>query len=194
MSKEMLTQETRWLFQEQNPHWWFINLLAGEYEKLQALGRERNENGKTLGWKSKTSDTSDKWNVSGIAGEWAVSLVINKPVGCITSKNASWLNAVGDVGPCEVRTSTGNTLAGWDLGSFGHAIKPDRPYVHAISCLLPEWMILTGWSWGHEIAASKKARKAAHHTDSIYWLEQRELRNIKTLFDEIKVYNTPSLI
>ena len=174
---------------ETYPQYWFVKLLPEEAEKLRKMGKARNENGKANGWKTKTPDESDKFHVLGIAGEFAVALIFNEPVGTITSRSARFLNEVGDVGGfIEVRTSTKSDPRSWDLGGFEDAVKPERAYVHCLGHLFPEFVVVTGWAWGKEILASEKVRIARHAPDkAIRFLEQDRLRKVSTLFDEVKI-------
>ena len=44
------------------PDWVYIKVLANEVDAVNALGRDRNKNGKSLGWHSMTATTGDEWH------------------------------------------------------------------------------------------------------------------------------------
>ncbi|TXH44276.1 MAG: hypothetical protein E6Q97_32900 [Desulfurellales bacterium] len=182
-----LNLETLSSWKAMNPRWWLVSpLMTEEIDWIEASGKERNEFGKRKGWRSRTKDTDDRWNVMGIAGEWAASLVLNLKIGKITG-SVEELNQ-GDIGGfCEVRTSIGKLKWQWDLGGFESVVKRKlgRPWVHCIGALYPGSMIVTGWAWGWEILRSGKTRHVDFKpSDPIRFLEQDQLRDIKTLFDE----------
>ena len=182
-----LTLENLTSWKGRNPHWWVVNpLMPDDVDWIEAAGKERNASGKAKGWVSKTKDADDRWHVMGTAGEWAASLVLNLKIGKITgSIEELHQGGIGDL--CEVRTSIGKLKWQWDLGGFESVVKRKlgRPWVHAIGALYPDTLIVTGWAWGWEILKSDKTRLVEFRpSDPIRFLEQPQLRDMKTLFDE----------
>lgn len=174
---------------ETYPHYWFVKILPEEAEKIRKMGKARNENGKSNGWKTKTPDETDKYHVIGVAGEFAVALIYNESVGAITSRSARFLNEIGDVGGfIEVRTATKTDPRSWNLGGFENVLKPERAYVNCLGHLFPEFVVVTGWAWGSEILSEGVQRYAKHAPDNVLrFLDRDKLRTVSSLFDEIKI-------
>lgn len=187
-----LTEGSLGIYCTKYPHWVPVKVLPEDYIILEAMGHERTENGKKQGFKNRAKDKSGAADIAGIAGEWAASLLYNRAITNITSADPSELNRTGDLeGGIELRASRGSLPWQWDLGSNRSTLKPERIYVHTIACLLPHWVIITGWAYGHEIAKSKKVKYAANTGDDpIYFLEQ-PLKDPLSLFD---IINTPNLL
>lgn len=169
---------------KKNPDWIAVNVLPEEEKKIDSLGIQRNENGKKLGWVSTTPDDSDKWDMEGMRGEWAASLVYNLPIGRITSKKKSELNS-GDLSDwIEVKASSQMDERKWDMIENVRALKPERSYIGSITCFWPKWVIIIGWAWGHEIADGRAI--TGRKGQPILVLDRSKLRTPFSLFDEIR--------
>lgn len=96
--------------------------MPDDIDWIEQSGKTRNEFGKNRGWKSRTSSTDDKWNIMGMAGEWASSLVLNLGIGQITGE-VDELNSGDLKGMIEVRTSGGSSPWQWDLGGFKSVLE-----------------------------------------------------------------------
>lgn len=171
---------------ERHKHWCPINLLGEDNAWFRERGRERNENGKKRGWVSKTGDITDVWHTQGIAGEWAVSMLYNLPIGRITGSTKHELNQ-GDISDwIEVKTNSNPGPFNRDLCVNADHLKAERSYVLVLTCLMPRWLVIVGWSWGSRILKDGRVRQHGTTQHRIYALDPGLLNPPLSLFDEIR--------
>lgn len=186
---KILTQENMSEWARQNKDWWLIYLMKEEAAWIEEKGIERWENGKEMaklyGWKDRSSDETPASNIAGVAGEFATAFVYNQPMGFIVSNSKKKL-AQPDVGAfIDVKTRKENYPYKWDLAVNLDQLKADRAYVKCLGCLFPEWVIVCGWAWGHEVKAWNSTDEHSGNHHGFYLYPREKLRAPSTLFDHI---------
>jgi hypothetical protein len=148
------------------------------------MGKARNDNGKSLGWTSKTANESNDFHTIGMAGEYAVSLITGIKINQITSSSKSDLNK-GDLGRIEVKTRKEANERFWDLAVNADQLYNDRIYVLCLAHLYPEYVVAAGWTTGDQVIKEGNKMKHSHTGHSFYIYPRMRLNRIIDLFDVI---------
>jgi hypothetical protein len=176
------------------PQWIAFRVSDKAKAWIEDLAQRRADNGDRQGWKSKTPGDSREFHVAGAAAEWMVCHVYAGKMGCLYSNFSGDLNRFGDVcvdgHALEVKSSRSNSKAMWSLVENEDKFKRfpfmhERPYVHCITCLYPEILILTGWAWGRDVAQGKVFVARAGHR--IVVLDQSKLREPLSLHRHLRI-------
>lgn len=176
-----LTMENYRLFLAQNPQWWAVNLLEEDRKIIEEEARTKNQNCKAKGYVSKTSDTTDTWNIAGMAGEYAASLMLNLP----------WKGRVdifkeADLGSfVEVKSCLSPFPHLWNLVVNDNQLKDEYLYLNTITALYPRWVFITGYAWGNKIRSQARTSKGSTG-HGIRILSQEKLGKPVEVFDAIR--------
>lgn len=146
------------------------------------------------GWKSKTGGSSLPYDIPGVAGEWAGHHVFGIKFNYHAKPTTRAELNTGDLFDqkrniiIEIKTNR-YVKPGWDLIENKEKLDKfqrnrDRPYVNCLTGLLPNYVLVIGWAWGHEIM---KGRVHRHLTagHEIYILSWKKLRPPMSLHQEL---------
>lgn len=163
-----------------------VRILPEDADWIMAMGEERNNNGKRLGWKSKTENQDNNWHIQGIAAEWAASMYYGLSISRITYHSKSDLNS-GDLGDwIEVKSSHYKNDQFWNVAiNFDQEFK-NKTFIQCLTGWFPKWVFILGWMPGHYFDLYGDERKNNKTQHRITLVRSNHLLPPVTLFDEIR--------
>jgi hypothetical protein len=183
-----LTHENLDAVLDQNPEWVLWTVTEEDARWIEDMASRRNRESNGRGWVSRTTDLSNEWHRSGLAGELAVSEYLDIPIKTVLGYSKEEVNE-GDVGEIvEVKSSRSDTSNRWGLVVNDDHLNEDRIYVQTLTCLFPDFVIITGWAYGWEIDELGTHAKHSGTGHGIRILDQKFLRPLTTLNRAIERY------
>ncbi len=174
----------------QFPHWWWVRLLKEDIDWITSIGVQRNSEGKRQGKLNHSKDDSDQWNIAGVAGEWAASMVYNLPMSCPFTTNYKKLGNLSDVGELiECKTRMGSDSARWDLAVNDYQLDEKKIYLGCLSGFWPEYVVVMGWERGSAFRSPTATKQTVKYPRSreIFFYPWQQLKDPMSLFDVIRV-------
>jgi hypothetical protein len=158
-----LTLDNMSWWRQRYPHWVWLKTAEEDVSMINKYGAKRKAHAKANNFRATAKDDSDRWDIAGVAGEWAASRYLNIPIRNLFTTDVSAMKD-GDI--CdwiEVKTRTEASAWKMDLADNERYIigKEDRAYIACSACLYPEWVVILGWAWGHELK-KRRAEKGRH--------------------------------
>lgn len=147
------------------------------------MAKARTETGRRLGWKSKATETQALDEIMGYAGEYAVSLILNRDILNPVSESLESLRS-GDVGErVEVKTRKESNPRLWDLAVNVDQLHLNRIYFLCLGYLWPDYIVAAGWAMGGEIKAQGRIFKHNYSGHNFYIYDRDKLHKVKEIYD-----------
>ncbi len=154
-----------------------VTLGPKELHAAKLIALAKNESPRQRGHKLYVPTAGDIWQIMGIEGERAASVILVLP-----RANREFSPNLG--GFIEVRTRQKECHG---LPFRPEKDKPEHAYVLMLAHQRPTYSYV-GWAWGFEIEAKGKLIRQGHTKSNgitAYYLERGQLRSVWSLFHEI---------